>query len=296
MSWTTGVSGFRSNGFDIGKISWGGSGQTVRSSVSKAKQGGSSKGIKPRYNYKAISAAIMRAKTPAGANMAATKARRKLGELTRSSTNGENDDPDLRAAIVHLKKMERIAKRKQKHLEQEELAERGETTVFDFDEDDEKELSDRGDLSDSTDDKKDTLEEYERQMAKALSEEMSEQLAELTEELAQAEEEMLTEEFEELEGMEDVTDMKPEDVKQLKQKHRSDEWRDIVKADMEYLKAKFYRLQQEKNNAGNAAFKSYSAANETTGPITEQPMMSMDAELPADTGISIEGAMVDIQV
>jgi hypothetical protein len=48
--------------------------------------------------------------------------------------------------------------------------------------------------------------------------------------------------------------MTPEDLEQLKVKHRSDEARDILKADLKYLKALFDRLQSEKENAGKANF------------------------------------------
>ncbi len=45
-----------------------------------------------------------------------------------------------------------------------------------------------------------------------------------------------------------------ENLEQLKVKHRSDEARDILKADLKYLKALFDRLQSEKENAGKASF------------------------------------------
>ena len=48
--------------------------------------------------------------------------------------------------------------------------------------------------------------------------------------------------------------MTPEDLEQLKVKHRSDEARDILKADLKYLKALFDRLQSEKENAGKSSF------------------------------------------
>ena len=41
-------------------------------------------------------------------------------------------------------------------------------------------------------------------------------------------------------------EMDPEDLDQLKKKHRSEELREIMEADMKYLKALFNRLAREK--------------------------------------------------
>ena len=57
--------------------------------------------------------------------------------------------------------------------------------------------------------------------------------------------------------------MTPEDLEQLKVKHRSDEARDILKADLKYLKALFDRLQSEKESVG----KSSMAGNFDSGVI-----------------------------
>ena len=56
-------------------------------------------------------------------------------------------------------------------------------------------------------------------------------------------------------------DMEPQDLKQLKLKHRSEEQRDILQADLKYLKALFDRLQAEKESNGkDSSSKTYSGS------------------------------------
>ena len=269
MTGLSNISTYKDGGYSVTKIRFS-NGDSM--SFRKVKNG-SSKKIKPGYNYKLISAAILRAKTPNGASQAAMKARQKLGELLRSSQSGENDDPDLKAAIVHVKKMEMIAKRKKKHLEQEKMAERGQPALG---EEEEAHLA----------------EEIE-QMEQEMNEEMLREFSELSEELAENEQKMLEEEMQGLEGFEDVTNMSPEDVKELKRKHRNDEWRDITKADMDFLKAKFYRLQQEKAAAGiKGTFGSYDSGASSfiaDAPIDISVDSSMDMDFPVgDMGVALD--------
>lgn len=293
MTGMSNLSSYEKNGYRISGISFGDRGMTVHT-VKK----GSSPKLKPRYNYKILSAAILRARTPNGAAQAAMKARQKLGELLRGSGSGEDSDPDLKAAIIHVRKMEMIAKRKKKHLEQEEMAERGQPAPGEDEEKTEEVLNGLGSLT--QDDAEKELEEEEarlaeeiEQMEQEMTEEMMEEFSELAEELAENEQKMLEEEMPELEGFENVTDMSPEDVEELKRKHRNDEWRDITKADMDFLKAKFYRLQQEKAAAGikGAVFSGGSGGSISS---VEVPMdigvyAAMDMEIPAvDVGVAVD--------
>ena len=48
-------------------------------------------------------------------------------------------------------------------------------------------------------------------------------------------------------------DMEPADLEEMKKKHRADEHRDIIRADMKYLKALFDKLAREKAQAKAAA-------------------------------------------
>ena len=72
--------------------------------------------------------------------------------------------------------------------------------------------------------------------------------------------------------------MTPEDLEQLKVKHRSDEARDILQADLKYLKALFDRLQSEKENAGkaNVATNCDSGVSLSLDGCIDMPVMTQD--------------------
>ncbi len=266
-------------------------------SISKPKKS-SSKKLRPKYNYKLLSTAILKAKTPNAASVAAIKARKKLAELLCSSD--EKSDPDLRAAIIHARKMVLIAKRKKNHLEQEEMAERGRAIPGAENEKTEEALEEKFGGSSSGKDEEQALKEESarlaeemEQMEREMTEDMLKELSELSEEFMKNEEKMLEEEMPVIEGFEDVSDMSADDVKELKRKHRSDELRDITKADMDFLKAKFYRLQQEKAIAGmkgiSPGIDSGSSSDIATGIIDISIDASMDMEFAsADVGTVVD--------
>ena len=197
------------------------------------------------------------------------------------------DDEELQAAITHAKTMERVAKKKVMHLEQEEMAERT-RKAKEFEENQSAKTADISILSDE-DEKAENTDLSEAKLPEGkllegrlsgteLSEtELSE--AELSEiEISEAEyedafdmmeavsnlEELGAEFLEELGnelseaqmeemGLSDFSDsakaargdMSSEDLKLLKVKHRNKEMKEIVKADAEYLKVVFDKLQAE---------------------------------------------------
>ena len=75
-----------------------------------------------KYQYKNISSKILRSKTSANANQVASQARREVLRLKRQKLNPDADPEELEAAIVHAKSMERVARKKAKHLLEEEMA------------------------------------------------------------------------------------------------------------------------------------------------------------------------------
>ena len=94
---------------------------TVVASVSRSVSKKSSKKKKRlQYNFKEISRQIMAAKTSVGAGSIAARARRKTAILLRKRKNEEYDEQEVEQAIIHARKMERIAKKRKKHLEEEE--------------------------------------------------------------------------------------------------------------------------------------------------------------------------------
>ena len=97
-------------------------GDTLRAQRQKAKDT-SNKVKKLKYQFKDISSKILRSKTSATAKQVVSQARREVLRLKRAKQNGNYDSEEIEAAITHAKAMERVARKKAKHLEQEEMAE-----------------------------------------------------------------------------------------------------------------------------------------------------------------------------
>ena len=77
------------------------------------------------YNFKEISAMILQTKTSGSARQVAARARGKVALLRQRLKCGEYDDKELESAIIHAEKMERIARKRMRHLQEEEMAKRG---------------------------------------------------------------------------------------------------------------------------------------------------------------------------
>ena len=93
----------------------------LRVHVSKSKKNTSSGTMKKRlpYNFKQLSKQIQQAKTADAARPVVQKMRTKLSWLYKQLRNGEYGTDEIFAAIIHAASMERIAKRKVRHLEEE---------------------------------------------------------------------------------------------------------------------------------------------------------------------------------
>lgn len=78
---------------------------------------------KLRYSYKSFSSQLLRSKTSIDAARVARKARRELVMLKgkRLHENEKYDSYELEAAITHAQAMVRVARKKVKHLQEEEL-------------------------------------------------------------------------------------------------------------------------------------------------------------------------------
>ena len=201
----------------------------VRKSQSKSSAGKLKKRLP--YNFKQMSKQIMQAKTSDAARPLVAKAQAKLSWLYKKLRSGEYGDSEIAAAIIHAAAMERIAKRKVRHLEEEEAAE-NESSVMGVP-GEEEEIYGKDEL-------KAGLEDSEE-----ISEEMMKQMMEEIEEL---EEELAEDVMSELQDMISCAsgDMTEEEIEELKRKHRNDEERQITHADLKYMKALFDRLEQEK--------------------------------------------------
>lgn len=226
---------------------------------------------KLKYQFKNISSKILRSKTSQAAKQAAGQARREVLRLKRQKQSGNYDDDEIEAAINHAKAMERVAKKKAKHLEEEELAkaaggiwqgekvctdeeERTSETDQNTDPEAEEELPCEATEAQSDMD----LEKYDYpQLDEFLlqTSELMVEMSDFTSEMMQELSDGMRDIMEEM-GMDELSDtmlsvkkdIDPADLKMMKIKHRNKEMKDIVKADAEYLKAVFDRLEKMKDN------------------------------------------------
>lgn len=242
------------------------------------------------YNYKKVSNQILQSKTSNSAQQTVGKARRMVATLKRKLRSSEYDDNELKNAIIHAEKMVRIAKKRKKHIEEEERAEKTGTYTEDAVQE-EKETSD----SENADKEREAEanEEKLREMEQELRELMEKSMEETMEETMR---ESMNELADELLGAAH-TNMDPEDIERLKKQHRSDELREIIEADMKYLKALFEQLAKEKQAAMNG-----SGSANVTADAGNSGAASLElggVEIPVQTTeapIEIEGASVDVSV
>lgn len=230
---------------------------------------------KLQYNFKSLSAQILRSKTSVNAKQVASKARREVIRLKAKLRQGEYADEELEGAIKHAQAMERVAKKKARHLQEEEMVKvTGGPCMADLEErEDQKNrpveealenaLADQMAFEDSASSIEDEMAEAVWEQMQAYQDMMQTQTAEfqdMMEEMQWLMEEMSDSMKETLENTglseleEDMfetveVEMDPADFKMMKIKHRSKELKEIAEADAEYLKALFQRMEQAKNSS-----------------------------------------------
>ena len=220
---------------------------------------------KLKYQFKSISSKILRSKTSQAAKQAAGQARREIMRLKRQKQNSDSDSEEIDAAIAHAQAMERVAKKKAKHLEEEEMV-KAAGGICQGDRICEEETKDAQDAESENARNAEEM-SAEEMSAEGSADEVSEELAayagefmsemsDFTSELMQEMSDGLRDLMEEM-GLDGISDtavsvnreMDPADLKMMKIKHRNKEMKDIVKADAEYLKAVFDHLEKMKDNA-----------------------------------------------
>ena len=276
---------------------------------------------KLQYNFKLISSQIMRAKTSSSASQAVSSAKRMVAQLRRKRKSGEYDDEELEAAITHALAMERVAKKHVKYLQQEERAERsGRIGEEKLPEEEQKSAGEA--LTEDPSGMTDEFSEDSTEISKEISEEMEQTQQELVESLEEIPQELaeemtqLMQEYTDMmsETMEDLggdlleslsgfdTDMSPEDLKALKQKHRAKEMQEIAKADAKYLKAIFEKYAVDRQQAARGVSQVMDGANGTNalgGVFSASGMsQSTSAGTPATASAvtSAEGNSVDVSI
>lgn len=295
-----------------------------------------------RYRFKDISSKILRSKTSAAARQVAGQARREVLRLKRERLNGNYDDEEIEAAIGHAKAMERVARKKVKHLEEEEMAkasggpcagsmiddeeETDETTSDEelqdaqrYDERqalaDEEGYYDDSDLYAVSQDYINAQEAYSQadisgmdfieQMPASDFSDLLSNMQELTSDMFDETEEgmrqMLEEmDFDELSDSLSAAkgDMDPEDLKEMKIKHRNREMKDIVKADADYLKIVFNRLQREKEGSDPARLGSASSGQSqgTVSFLGGSAPAATPAATSADVPVPVAVPAIDVSL
>ena len=82
----------------------------------KVRQKKAAKKKKLNYNHRKISRQITMSKTTSGIRRVITRARDQVVDLLSKQMSGKYDETDVRHAIIHARKMERVARKKKNHL------------------------------------------------------------------------------------------------------------------------------------------------------------------------------------
>ena len=235
------------------------------------------------YQFKQVSNQILKCKTSVNAKQVATTAKGYVVLLRKKLYSGDYDTSEVRRALIHAEKMARIAKKKMKHLQEEERGKKGGPCEGDLEEEkDRKEPLNLDGLCES-----DLLNMSTDEM-KELMQEIEEELQELEKELSEGSLGQLADELMPVSNRE----MDPEDLDLLKKKHRSEELREIMEADMKYLKALFNKLSREKqegpgsSDSSNSDEYSYGVSLEIGG--LDIPVETVEAP------VMIEGGNFDV--
>lgn len=257
---------------------------------------------KLKYSFKSISTKLIRSKTSVAARQVLGEAKREVLRLKRQKQSGMYDSEEIEAAISHAKAIERVAKKKVRHLEEEELA-KACGACSDRLEEYQSDLEDEWEEQDTRDEEQDdyiseddltdfetgtelsALDEHEYSLPDvgglyAQTNSYFENMEAMTLELENLTSEMMDEMTE---GMKDLLsemgldelfdvfsdvkqDMDPADLKLMKIKHRTKELKEIAKADAEYLKAVFDHLEKQKGGSTVTLGSSGSSGNSVTFP------------------------------
>ena len=255
------------------------------------------------YNFRSVTSKIQQAKTSASAGKAVLSAKRKIQELKRKLANSNADPDEVTFALNHAKRIERVARKKQRHLEMEEQVVRTQKRDEMLDKTEQAAesiaMAERGLLEDELTKKQDEFDEKQTAMFVEAIEKLKETQSEISDEmiasvdamidaLTEDEQEMLAQMSEMLEDMEILDPhMSEEDLKKLKTKHRNAENKEIVKADADYWKS-MMKHNAERSAAltmsGNSALSSMPAMSVNISvavnapPAADLAMSSFDAQ------------------
>ena len=219
---------------------------------------------KLKYSFKNISGKLIRSKTSVAARQVAGEAKREVLRLKQQKQSGKYDNEEIEAAINHAKAMERVAKKKVRHLEEEELA-KACGACLDRLEEYQKDLEDEWEEQDVLE-PENNVTAFKAGIEEPASENLTgEMMDELTESMTDMLSEMGLDEL--LDIFSSVKqDMDPTDLKLMKIKHRTKELKEIAKADAEYLNAIFEHLEKQKSGPSAPLENAVSTGNSALTP------------------------------
>ena len=219
---------------------------------------------KLKYSFKNISGKLIRSKTSVAARQVAGEAKREVLRLKQQKQSGKYDNEEIEAAINHAKAMERVAKKKVRHLEEEELA-KACGACLDRLEEYQKDLEDEREEQDVLE-SENNVTAFKAGIEEPASENLTgEMMDELTESMTDMLSEMGLDEL--LDIFSSVKqDMDPTDLKLMKIKHRTKELKEIAKADAEYLKTIFEHLEKQKSGPSAPLENAVSTGNSALTP------------------------------
>lgn len=261
-----------------------------------SKTGGSRRKKRFPYNFKAISVQLMAAKSSAAASQVAGRARRQVVDLLRRQAlcrsgvagTGDYDEDQLESALAHAKSMARIAKKRVRHLRQEEALQNGNGS---------READEAGESFA-------TQPQEEREPEEAAQSRETE-IYRLKKELEELEQTMRELDTEAQDGILETLspDASAQDLEQLKRKHRNRELREIMEADMKYLRSLFDRLAREQKSGSGAvcgaADSGQGNQDECSGDLSGVSLELSGMDVPVECvemPVAAEGAHMDVTV
>ncbi len=252
----------------------------------KTSQTGKKKFKKLQYNFKRLSNQILRSKTSVNAKQVVTKTKFQIADLRMKLISGDYDYAEIHAALLHAERIARVAKKRLKHLEAEENIERTGKEGMTDPEEMRTEKEEDDEIIDTTGMSQEEIQE--------LMQQLQEEMEKIEEELEDA---MESQDFMEEFFQTNYSEMEPEDLEQLKRKHRAEELNDIMKADMEYLKAVFDRLAKEKESVGSSSYGGSGDSDSSYGGVSlELSGVDIPVETVAQAPVEAAGTAVDISV
>lgn len=274
------------NGMEVGSM-------TMRKSSKK-------KTKKLQYNYKEISARILQTQNSGSAREVLILAKGRLALLRQKAKGGEYDDRELQAAIEHAEKMERTARKKMRHLQEEERAAHGGFFQEEPLQEEDKPVMGQEETAPEDGDSECLQQEARQEISRRQQEMMREQQKIMQELMENTQRELA--ELSDMEELSDAlgggtgaADLDPRELKELKTKHRLEEQREIMEADMLYLKAYFQKLAQEKQESAAGGYSSGDSGSESGGVSLELGGMEMPV-VQAEVPVMPEGGMIDTSV